>query len=202
MLDAVQPSIGAKLQIERIPLGAERTDAESRERLLSLAGSFDLKKKAQNSKEQLVSLLTAPLDSPEGRRERQYVDVEKLPGSAEFSGPGGSRYVQFAYDVTECTGPVYKFVRDDGVSFEDCDGDVLPRKRHFATATVLPTKYTSMRNNFLNSVEGSQDNIRFLESLWLLDISVPVDKVTDQLAASLARVGQTFAVQPARFEEE
>ena len=52
MLDAVQPSIGAKLQIERIPLGAERTNTESRERLLSLAGSFDLKKKSENSKEE------------------------------------------------------------------------------------------------------------------------------------------------------
>lgn len=200
VFDASEPSSKASVAITRSPLGAERSDAELRESLMDLAGAFDEKRRKELSKEDIVRILTQAFDEPGARRERQWVEVKRIPGIDEYQGPGGQRYVRFAYETQECTGKVSPFTRYDGASMEDCDGKVLPWRRHFVTATVMPTKYTSMRSSYLDGSSGSRS--RLIESLWLLDASAPSDRAEKGLGSDLEKIANSFSVSLPVLDED
>mmetsp|Transcript_88113 Transcript_88113/g.189157 ORF Transcript_88113/g.189157 Transcript_88113/m.189157 type:complete len:327 (+) Transcript_88113:43-1023(+) len=201
VLDAEDKRLGASVNIIRTPLGADRTaNMDSREELIQLVGAFDEKRAKDLSKEQVVNILTRSFDTPEARRERQWLDARVLPGSSEYTGPGGQRYVMFQYEVQECTGKVSTYTQPDGTTAEDCDGRLLPWRRHISSATVMPTQYTSMRTTDRNGVPLA----RQMESLWLLDASVPVNQA-DRVGPQLEKIANSFTVElppPAPLDAE
>jgi len=197
LFEATDSSSGATVVLTRTPLGASRKQEDARERIFELAGAFDPQRKNDLPLDEIIKILTLSLEDPKLRRAKKWVAVKRGPQNEEAPGPGGQRYVYFDYDVQECTGTVTGFKRDDGSTIEDCDGKVLPWRRHFIAATVLPTKYTSMRSSYLDGSLGL--NSRIFDSLWLLDASVPVKKINgkagvgDELRAAV----RSFSVQPA-----
>eukprot|EP00418_Pyrodinium_bahamense_P081957 CAMPEP_0179073298 /NCGR_PEP_ID=MMETSP0796-20121207/32499_1 /TAXON_ID=73915 /ORGANISM="Pyrodinium bahamense, Strain pbaha01" /LENGTH=336 /DNA_ID=CAMNT_0020770487 /DNA_START=62 /DNA_END=1072 /DNA_ORIENTATION=+ len=200
VFDASDTSSKASVIVTRTPLGAGRSESEMREEIMELAGAFDEKRQKDMTKEDIVKILTQAFDNAPARRDRQWVSVSRLPGTDEYLGPGGQRYVRFAYDTEECTGKVSQFKRYDGSSIEDCDGRVLPRRRHFVTATVMPTKYTSMRSSYLDGSSGSRS--RLIESLWLLDASAPAAQAEQGLSGDLEKIARSFSVALPAFDPE
>lgn len=200
VFEASEPGIKASLVVTRAPLGAERSESEVRESLMDLAGAFQKRREKDLSKEEIVKIITRAFDDPAARRERQWMSVTRLPDISEYQDVNGQRYVRFGYDAEECTGQVASFTRYDGAVLDDCDGRVLPQRRHFLTAIVIPTKYTSMRSNYLDGSNGQRS--RFLESLWLLDASAPVSVVEKGLCGDLPKIADSFQVTPPVFQEE
>lgn len=193
VLDAFDPATGATVVVTRTPLSPDGLEAAQRERLFSLAGAFDDSKRSSNSKDDLVKLLTASFDIPDDRRDRGWLQVARLPDSEEFDCPTGQRFVRFGYDVLECKGEILVYENSRGELEDDCDGQRLPVRRHIASATVLPTKFTSMRNSYT-------DNSRFIEALWLLDASVPLDAATPEVTQNLVELARTFSVKRPKFQ--
>lgn len=202
VFEAAGATSGATVTLTRSPLGADRTAAEKRERLLELAGAFDPKRQTNIPSDEIVKILTLSFDDPDMRRERQWLGVRRRPGVEERLGPLGQRYIGFSYDLQECSGKVTAFTREDGTNVEDCDGKVLPWRRHYVAATVIPTKYTSMRSSSLDGSSGMMS--RLLETLWLLDASAPAAKVDSKgsLGAELEAVARSFTVALAELPAE
>jgi len=194
VFDASDASTGARVTITRTPLGADQFEEEKRGRLLDLVGAFDANRKSQISAEDIVKILTANFDDVARRRDAQWLAVQRRPGVQDYTGPGGQRYVSYEYDVQECSGFVTEFTKDDGTTIEECDGKVQPWRRHYVSASVLPTTFTSMKNEEMNKV---------FEALWFLDASAPVKKIEAKgstLAAELADAARSFSVTPTEFK--
>merc|ERR1712037_621893 len=98
--------------------------------------------------------------------------------------------------VQECTGKVSSYTTYDGTSADDCDGKLLPWRRHYSSATVMPTVYTSRR---ILDRQG-MPVARQMESLWLVDASAPVNRV-DQVAPQLEKIMNSFSVELAPPEK-
>lgn len=179
--------------ISRTPLGADRSAADTRERLFELAGAFDRDAKKKLSKEDIVALMTSKFDDMASQRERGWLDVQRVPAATkEYEGPGGQRYVRFAYDARECSGSVFEFKKGDKVTNE-CDGEELPWRRHLLVVTVMPTKYISMRSDYLNGVPSGAMS-KLLESMWLLDASAYVNSPGEPSPPDLEDIAQSFSV--------
>jgi len=191
--EAQDKESGATISVKRSPLGADQS--VNGERILELADAFDGKKSGKPiSKEEVVKLLTEDFDNPTARRARQIVEVRRLPEIEEFRSPGDRRYVRFGYDSRDCTGKVFPYTRYDGVNYEECDGKVSPWRRHIVCATVLPTRFTSMRS----MVEGTEIPLsRLYETLWLFDATAPVSSMTPRLQSDLEESARSFSVPPA-----
>jgi len=201
VFEASDSRSGAVVTLTRSPLGAERAAMEVRERALELAGAFD-EKSAGNRlpKEKIVELLTAGFDNPSLRRERRWLSVQRIPSISEYQGPGNQRYVTYAYDVEECSGKVIPFTKYDGTEAEDCDGNALAPQRHFVTVTVMQTRYTSMRGNYLNGATGEMSKL--LETLWIMDVSAPASKFNTKLGDELMAVARSLKVTPPVVTED
>jgi len=187
VFEARQKSTGASVSVVRTPLFASSERGGS-DKLAVLSGAFD--ERAPKSKEDIVDILSSGFDDPAVRRERQWLDVKRLPGMQEYKGPGGQRYVGFRYDAQQCKGTVAEYTTSGGETKLDCDGEVLPLRRHFISATSMPTVYTSMRKQ-----PGEEDRSALVESLWLLDVSAPVDKLgANDLGIALEKIAGSFSV--------
>lgn len=179
LFEAADPRSGATVTLKRTPIGSDA-------RMPQLAGSFDPgEQRKAVTKETVVSLLMEGFATPAARRQRQLVDFQQLPVIQDYNGAGGQRYVQFAYDVQRCSGRVTEFQNEAGKTIEDCDGSVT-FERHYATATVMPTKFTSIRSDYEES--------RFVECLWLLDAMSP-DEADKALNDDLSALGRSFSVE-------
>lgn len=193
VFEALEPSIKGRVVLTRTPLGADWRESEFREDLLELAGAFDRQGTQTLSKEEIVRIITKSFDDIKGRRARQWLSVERRPEISEYLDSAGQRYVRFAYDTEECSGSVVADGRPDGTVLEDCDGRRYPPTRHYMTAMVQPTKYTSMRMGYLEGAKGPMS--RNIESLWLMDVSAPVSKVKKgNLDADLQKIANSLEV--------
>jgi len=186
--EAFEKSTGASVSVTRTPIALNK-DRGGTDRLQELSGAFD--ETVPTSKEDVVDVLTRTFTDPVARRQRKWMHVERFPDIEDYKGLAGQRYVGFSYSVRECKGTMLEF--KDGGSFKyDCDGTVLPPRRHFVTATVMPTVYTSMRKQ-----EGEADRSTLVDSLWLLDASAPMENLeVDNVGAALEKTARSFSVVP------
>mmetsp|Transcript_100377 Transcript_100377/g.199159 ORF Transcript_100377/g.199159 Transcript_100377/m.199159 type:complete len:365 (+) Transcript_100377:80-1174(+) len=185
--EASEKTSRASVTITRTPLRLG-TDRGGNNKLLDLLGS--------ESKEDIVNVLTRNFDDPEARRQRQWLNKPSPTEIGEYQGPGGQLYVRFSYDVEECSSRIIEYQDSNAKIQEECDGQPLPPRRHFVTATVQPTVYTSMRKQ-----EGEENRSKVVDALWLLDASAPAANLeTSGLGAELKKMAGSFYVTPAATE--
>lgn len=187
--EAVEKSTGASVSVTRTPIALSK-ERGGNDRLQDLSGAFD--ETVPTSKEDIVDVLTRNFNDPVARRQRKWMYVERFPAIDDYKGLAGQRYVGFSYNVKECKGTIIESKDVGGSLKDDCDGAVLPPRRHFVTATVMPTVYTSMRKQ-----AGETDRSTLVDSLWLLDASVPTENIeVDHIGAALDNTARSFSVAP------
>lgn len=185
--EANEKTSKASVTITRTPIRLG-TDRGGNDRLQELLGD--------KSKEDVVNILTASFDDPEARRQRHWLNRPRPTDVVEYRGSGGQRYVRFSYDVEECSDRIIEYKDGNGKVQEECDGKPLPPRRHFVTATVQPTVYTSMRKQ-----EGEENRSKVADALWLLDASAPAaNLLPSDLGAELEKIAGSFYVTPAVTE--
>lgn len=185
--EAIEKNSKASVTITRTPvrLGSDRG---GNDKLQDLVGD--------KSKEDIVDILTRSFDDPEARRQRQWLNRPRPTSIGEYRGSGGQLYVRFSYDVEECSDRIIEYKDVNGKSQEECDGKPLPPRRHFITATVQPTVYTSMRKQ-----EGEENRSKVADALWLLDASAPAASLDSSgLGSELDKLAGSFLVTPAATE--
>lgn len=185
--EANEKTSRASIAITRTPVRLG-TDRGGNDNLQDLLGD--------KSKEDVVSILTRSFDDPEARRQRRWLNRPRPTEIAAYRGSGGQQYVRFSYDVEECSDRIIEYKDSNGKIQEECDGKSLPPRRHFVTATVQLTVYTSMRKQ-----EGEENRSKVADALWLLDASAPAANLQSSgLGAELEKLAGSFYVTPAATE--